>query len=609
MSIRQTIAGVSYEEQDLASGNWLLQVYCDENIKKCKDYGLQEVVNFDCIWSLTKISKTIFKAAHGEDFDQKEIQLSNGEDVSDGEDEELNSELDPPNENDNISNESKEEGDIVEVIKSMSVTNPVYCLTSVDKLLKPRIISFAIGGKENSTMIEQFIKGVAEHTKSNHKMSNFCPHAVIDDSKANIKAFNQLVENDLILSFSLCKFHVLRSWWKKLKTMRMSTEEQQELMAQLLLLASSKTDEVYNKIYEHVAVEYRDWCNNYFNEFYNSRRNLWTQIGKKNCYSCYNTNNLIERKFRSLRAFLRKKNFRVDYLLDRLLSWVLDEAYNERFEAKTAAVLVEAGKRFKVGTRLFNDKFVVPCVAKNHSAEDHHTLYFVTSEQDEKIRYRCCLRYMSCSCPDYIHHGRSCKHLYGACAFYINKFSLKPILPDNPFHVIQLVHVHVHYPNTYEQVYKDWNGLFPVTNTPLPNGRPVTKGPKASSRIPDFSNMIYEAQCTGVYTQGRDGMSVIKSVRVYYEGWEDADTTVTPYNSKAHAICVEGFFDKFVAFVKKTCVYVSQEQVIEPIVTSLSVSVEQDENVWFINDSVKFMPAHLGMVRNWIKENNLYVWK
>jgi len=170
-----------------------------------------------------------------------------------------------------------------------------------------------------------------------------------------------------------------------------------------------------------------------------------------------------------LRSFLRKKrnHHRIDILLDKVVGWINYEAYNERFEATSSAVLIDAAKRYNVASRLVRDNFVQACTPAEHPYEDHDTLFFVKSETNAKVYYRVCLRYMSCSCPDYIHHGRCCKHIYAGALVYLKQHKLKPAI-DNPFHVIQLIHVHVNYPRTYKELYASWNQLFPTTNVPVP---------------------------------------------------------------------------------------------------------------------------------------------
>lgn len=325
LSIRQKINGNNFDEQ--SPTHFMYQFYCDDNIDACKDYGLEEVFNFDCVWSLAKISKSVIEAniasqasrkAQEQQQDQQQQHNSNNNSNNN------NANIDDDDDNDDHDDDNDDNNEpmpklVLKELEGPSMTFPVYCLTTVNKFYKAKIISIAICSHENAHFIYTFIKGIKKYIESKLKRT-WSAHGVIDDGAANICAFNMLKNNNILPSFSLCKFHVVRSWWKRLAISSYDKDTQKDIMAQLYLLAVQKEEDSYNKLYTGLVADYPDFFNGYFEDNYNNKKELWTNFNKKNCYSAYNTNNLIERKFRELRDFIKKRNgCRIDVLMIKII--------------------------------------------------------------------------------------------------------------------------------------------------------------------------------------------------------------------------------------------------------------------------------------------------
>jgi len=104
------------------------------------------------------------------------------------------------------------------------VTYPVYCITTVDKYHKSKILSIAICSAENNAFIPSFYKGLFDHVKYLYEAAyadTWRPHVVIDDGSANIAAFTRLKQENFIRAFTLCKFHVVRNWWVHVNPLRL----------------------------------------------------------------------------------------------------------------------------------------------------------------------------------------------------------------------------------------------------------------------------------------------------------------------------------------------------------------------------------------------------
>jgi len=302
---------------------------------------------------------------------------------------------------------------------------------------------------------------------------------------------------------------------------------------------------------------------------------------------------------------------RIDVLLDKLLNWITHETFNEKSNKKTTApVVLEAIGRMQLGEEMFKANHVKPCNPDDHHEEDHKTLFFVKSQKQEKV-YRVCLRFMDCSCPDYIRKGRPCKHIFAAIFKFSTAFAAQnDTLFANPFALLHMTHVYIHYPENYNKVYADWNGLFPSTNVHLPVGRPAFAKPKQSDRIADFTNLFYSIDTVaGVLVEwDEDKCDTVTKIQFYYQGWELEHDVPVLFDAIQHAIHMQQFFDDFFTFVKQSGAVGIEQEVV--CVTGLYFKkVEHKEKKWFILDHSEFIeyhPSHLGAVRNWLQDYDLY---
>ena len=156
IEIRRSISNsITFDKQ--VRTNFIYQLFCKDNIENCKDYGLKEILNFDCVWSLAKISPDVAKAA-----DLVSAQSAPVENDSNGE-----SGADENYEEDEEKEETSEEfvvdNNEVEITveenfmaEKKYITYPCYCITTVDKNYKPRIVSIAICSSETGALISSF---------------------------------------------------------------------------------------------------------------------------------------------------------------------------------------------------------------------------------------------------------------------------------------------------------------------------------------------------------------------------------------------------------------------------------------------------------------------
>lgn len=396
LAIRENMAGRHFSKFK-PDEPFIFQVFNTSAIAKCAK-GLAECVNFDCVWSMAKINS--------DQMAGKEIDLSVSKE-----------ELPSPH------------------------NFPVYCITAVDNNYKPHIISLAVASKENEILIKEFFLGLKEKLQSTHP--NWCPVVVIDDGQANCAAMKKLKRLGMIENYFLCKFHVLRAWWKRLHFYRaLKNETKAMIMGNLKLLMLQKTEESFWKLYRIIRELYTPFFDDYFDKFWLAQKDNWTCINRKNCYSCYNTNNVIERIFREVREFMdHKKSKRIDELFSKLVHWFDFEEYNDQFELITPSLLLGANKRFQ-NAKDIPSQHIAKAVKEDHGCESVDHVYFVQSQNNPEVKYRICLQFMSCNCPDYITTGRCCKHLYAAQMEYIKEHKLE-VLKDVPFHYSQLVHIHI----------------------------------------------------------------------------------------------------------------------------------------------------------------------
>lgn len=313
--------------------------------------------------------------------------------------------------------------------------------------------------------------------------------------------------------------------------------------------------------------------------------------------------------FRKLRDFTGHRSYRLDALFDYMIAWIQDENYVLRFNRSDAPVIQEASQIMEQGKMIVENAEKVIAGNSDHEEEVIGQYLFQSSWRASK--YRACLKYMACSCQDYLATGRNCKHLYAAILCYMKEHNLHALV-ENPFHYIHLTHVHIHYPSEFETLYTAWNGLFPRTNLPptLPKGRPVVRESRSrSNRLSDYDNPVYVKE----YLACLLVVNCKLHVKIKWETFPISGDPSIPYSPEEHAEDMFNFIRDFENFILRSKYVVLTGDTFPEEVNSLerrrTPSNEQNghEEIdydWFMN-GVPFHPQMLSAVRDFLCKHRL----
>lgn len=243
--------------------------------------------------------------------------------------------------------------------------------------------------------------------------------------------------------FIICKFHLIRAWSRKLRSLRdISPDTCEMIMSKLYELYNSRTDKEYNDRFEmfQQTSSIPDEFLTYFLDTWHLKKfyRKWTCIERQSCYADWATNNATESVFRRMQGIMGKKERRMNKYVSSMIQLLETEKYH------LALIRYKNDTEKEAEARLEDGKKFVPV-----PVDGSDTLFNVKSSQCTHP-YQCDLFDMCCNCFDFFYNCRPCKHLYSCMIYYLKKMNIH-LPPDSPWsHYINAVFLRLHFPNEFQ---------------------------------------------------------------------------------------------------------------------------------------------------------------
>ena len=301
-----------------------------------------------------------------------------------------------------------------------------------DEFGKGYPVGHLISNKENEAMLHTFFDAIEQKCGV-----DFYVNALMtDDDNAEWSAFNKVFgdkvppeSNFEKVPHLLCKWHVHRSWRRKLHQLLPHDRNLQlELYLASIVLMEEPNKDTFRDMAEKFKSEYKNVCElyvTYFENYYLTRPEKWAMCYRQFSHANTDTNMYVESFHNRLKTFYMKRRFnrRIDDLVILLLEIEEDDYYDNLLNVKSKKQVRTDDLRHKRGMRISNDDIyridAYKWLMKSQtSAADIHEIALVRPDCFDDFCYNhcheiscigLCSHMYQCSCLD---SSNLCKHIH-----------------------------------------------------------------------------------------------------------------------------------------------------------------------------------------------------
>lgn len=436
---------------------------------------------------------------------------------------------------------------------------PVLAIGAVNNDFTIELIAASLASSSGSGTIQAFFEATRTYLCTHLSLTEWNPTIIIDDGSAEVCAMKAMNA-----TYFICKFHLVRAWQRNMKGSQFDNDTISNILNILYQMYAAKSETQYFTLQQKLQADFPDWYNNYFTKTWEKDKFYlrWSCIVRPNCDTAYNTTNLLERLFHTVRDFNGGKiHKRADMLIAFLMKFASNQDYNKQLVSSKSKTAHEAMTRLKLSENLKIDK------------SPGQTIYFVnsstTTNTSVPLRYRIDLSLFSCTCPDYFLHVRACKHIYAASQAFLKERN--KIVPFEPFEILRACHALIHYPSDIET---RWSLIYPSTNAVISRKLEV-----AAKRQVEFEEL---GTCVvlGIGVS-RDALFVF----AHFDNYELKDAEWKEYTAQWRA-SVYSFIQQFTRFANKIPL---PNAAHDMELNENAWSIRQMQDLYFVNDS-ELMP-------------------